>query len=118
MTLKVYCYSGCGTCKKALKWLDEKGVAYKVVPIREKPPSKKELKEMLTAMDGNIRKLFNTSSGDYKEGNFKERLPGLSDAEAIDILSQQGNLVKRPFVVDGKAVTVGFKADLWETLFG
>ena len=117
MALKIYCYDKCGTCKKALKYLDEKQIAYTTVPIRETPPTKKELKEMLKAFDGNVKKLFNTSSKDYKDGNFKERLPALKSSEAIDILSKQGNLVKRPFVVADGVRTVGFKAETWDDLF-
>lgn len=117
MTLKVYCYSGCGTCKKALAYLDEKGVGYQVLHIRETPPTKTELKKMLKHQDGNIKKLFNTSSKDYKEGGFKDKLPHMSDQEAIDVLASSGNLVKRPFVLGGDYGLVGFKPDVWNTVF-
>ena len=116
--MKIYTYKNCGTCKKALKWLDEKGIAYDNIPIRETPPKQKELKAMLAAMDGNIRKLFNTSGQDYKALNMKEKLPAMSDQEAIKLLAENGNLVKRPFVLDGDKATVGFKEDVWEDLFG
>jgi arsenate reductase len=46
MALKVYCYDKCGTCRKALKYLDENKIAYSTVPIRERPPSKTALRKM------------------------------------------------------------------------
>lgn len=116
--MRIYTYKNCGTCKKALKWLDEKGIEYDNIPIRDTPPTVVELKAMLTAMDGNIRKLFNTSGQDYKALNMKEKLPTLSEQDALKLLAENGNLVKRPFVLaEGKA-TVGFKEEVWEELFG
>ena len=37
------CYERCTTCKKAQKWLDTKGVEYKIRPIKEKNPTAVEL---------------------------------------------------------------------------
>ena len=118
MALKLYTYKNCGTCKKALKWLDEQGITYDNHPIRETPPKVTELKTMLAAMDGNIKKLFNTSGQDYKALNMKEKLPTLSEDEALAMLAENGNLVKRPFVLGDDAETVGFKEDVWAELFG
>ena len=36
--LKVYCYSRCTTCKKALKWLDDHGIAYTAADIKSEHP--------------------------------------------------------------------------------
>ena len=33
------CYPGCGTCRKAEKWLKEKGIAYNYRSIKEENPS-------------------------------------------------------------------------------
>ena len=117
MPLKIYTYKNCSTCRKATKFLDANGVTYTDIPIREKPPTKAELKKMLGCMDGEIRKLFNTSGGDYKALNMKDKLPGLSNKEAIELLSGNGNLVKRPFVLGNGIGTVGFKEDVWKDLF-
>ena len=38
------CYERCTTCKKAQKWLDTKGVEYKVRPIKEAEWEEKLLK--------------------------------------------------------------------------
>lgn len=118
MALKIYTYKNCGTCRKAVKWLDENGIAYREVPIREQPPSKSELKRMLKYLDGDLRKLFNTSGGDYKSMSMKDRMPKLAQSDAFDLLSSNGNLVKRPFALGSGTGTVGFDPDRWSELFG
>lgn len=117
MALKMYAYKNCGTCRKAAKWLEEQGIEYREIPIREQPPTKTELKRMLKHMDGDLRKLFNTSGGDYKAMNMKDRLPDMTQAEAFQLLSAHGNLVKRPFVLGDGNGTVGFDPARWSGLF-
>lgn len=111
----IYIYKGCDTCRKALKWLAEKGIAVEQRPIRETPPTPAELNIALAAVEGDLRRLFNTSGGDYREMGMKDRLPGMSQAAAIDLLSQNGNLVKRPFYMDGDLVLVGFQPAEWNS---
>jgi arsenate reductase (glutaredoxin) len=113
--IKIYSYSGCGTCRKALKWLQEKHIAANVVAIRETPPTFAELESALASV-GNLRKLLNTSGGDYKAMNMKDRLPELSQAQALQLLSENGNLVKRPFVIHAKGTLVGFDEEVWSVL--
>ena len=98
--LRVYEYENCSTCRKALKFLDSKGVAYERIPIVEKPPTPTELKRMLQAQGGNIRKLFNTSGLQYRELKLGEKLPSMTEDQAIRLLSRNGKLVKRPFIID------------------
>ena len=113
MKLKVYAYKNCDTCRKAKKYLDKKGLKYELIPVREQPPTKVELRTMLDNYDGNIRKLFNTSGGDYKALNLKEKLANMTDEQAVKLLSVNGNLVKRPFAVAGNRGIVGFKEEEW-----
>jgi arsenate reductase len=117
--LKFYAYTGCSTCRKARKWLESQGVAFEEVAIREQPPSKKELKAVLASLDGELKRLFNTSGQDYRALGMKDRLPSMTTEEAMDLLAGRGNLIKRPLVVDsesGKGVT-GFKESEWLSLF-
>ena len=116
-SLKVYAYKNCDTCRKAKKFLKAKRIDHELIPIREQPPTESELKRMLACYKGDIRKLFNNSGGDYKSMNMKEKLPGMSNSEAIDLLSKNGNLIKRPFALLGKIGTVGFNKTIWEDLF-
>jgi len=118
MELKIYTYAKCGTCRKAIAWLEENAVAYRNAPIRERPPSKAELRKMLTAYDGNIRKLFNSSGQDYKALNMKERLPDMSEEQALALLAGNGNLIKRPFAIGDGVALVGFDEDAWRGQIG
>ena len=118
MPCKVYEYKGCNTCRKALKWLENKQVDCRPIPIRETPPNKVELRRMLKSYDGNIRKLFNTSGTDYQKLKLKDNLPKLSEAQLIDMLNTNGNLVKRPFVINKGGGLVGFKEKEWADFFG
>ena len=114
--LKVYQYSGCSTCKNALKWLKQHAIAFEEIAIRETPPTLAELKAMLAAFEGDLRRLFNTSGMDYRALGLKDKLPAMSTDETLKLLSENGNLVKRPFAIDAKGGIhlVGFKAAEWE----
>lgn len=114
---KVYAYRNCGTCREALKWLKARGVAHEVIAIREQAPTVDELSAALAAFGGDVRRLFNTSGGDYRELGLKDRLPSMSAGEACALLASNGNLVKRPFVTGGGAALAGFKPEEWERVF-
>ena len=113
--LKVYHYPKCSTCKNALKWLDAKGIEYTEEDIKAKPPTKAELKAMLAAYEGEVRRLFNTSGMDYRALGLKDKLPGMGEAEAFELLRSNGMLVKRPFVLGDGVGVVGFREKEWET---
>ncbi len=116
--LLVYTYAKCSTCRKATKWLAARGIEFTEKPIRETPPAKAELKRMLAHQDGQLKKLFNTSGGDYRELQLGSRLDSLSTAEAIDLLHANGNLVKRPFLLAEDAGLVGFREEEWAATLG
>ncbi len=112
MSLRVYAYEKCDTCRKALRFLRDRGVAFDLLPIREQPPTKTELRAVLKEV-GQLRRLFNTSGGDYRAMSLGEKLPGMSEDEAITLLAGHGNLVKRPFVIGDTWGTTGFNEAEW-----
>ncbi|TGK07148.1 arsenate reductase family protein [Leptospira semungkisensis] len=115
MKLKVYEYKNCSTCRNALKYLESKKIEFEKKAIRETPPTKAELKKMLGYLDGDSKRLFNTSGGDYKELGLKDKLAKMSLDEQFELLSQNGNLVKRPFVLGEGFGLIGFKEEEWKT---
>ena len=116
MSLRVWTYAGCDTCRKAQRFLAERKIAHKLIAIREQPPGVAELRAMLAHVGGELRRLFNTSGLDYRTLNMKERLPTMNVEEALALLAANGNLVKRPFALGKNRGAVGFKAEEWERL--
>ena len=116
--LKVYTYANCDTCRRAVKWLRAHDLAFTEHPIRETPPTPAELRAMLAAQGGELRRLFNTSGRDYREQQLGDRLAVLEktkagETEALGLLAGNGNLVKRPFLLGPKVGLVGFNEAAW-----
>ena len=107
-------YAKCSTCKKAKSWLDAKGIPYECRPIREQNPTAEELKEWHKQSGLPLKRFFNTSGNLYKEMKLKDKLPQMDQDEKYDLLATDGMLVKRPIVVAGDTVLVGFKEGEWE----
>lgn len=114
--LKFYGYDKCSTCKNAEKFLTAKKINFEKIDITQTAPALTTLKLALsqgyTLMD-----LFNKSGVQYRELGMKDKVKTMTDAEALKLLSQNGRLVKRPIVTDGKNITVGFKADIFKKMW-
>ncbi|OKH13813.1 Spx/MgsR family RNA polymerase-binding regulatory protein [[Limnothrix rosea] IAM M-220] len=107
MALQIYGIPNCGTCKKALLWLDNNGAEYEFINTKEQPPTK----EMITAWVNELtaKPMRNTSGKSYRA--IADEKKTWTDAQWIDAFADDVMLLKRPlFVKDGKAVLVGFRA--------
>lgn len=111
MDMTFYGYPKCGTCRNAQKWLSARGVPFRAVDIMQDPPGADELGKMVEASGLGIQKFFNTSGEVYRELQLKDKLPGMTDSEKLQLLASNGKLIKRPLVTDGSKVTVGFKEE-------
>lgn len=107
------CYPKCSTCQKARKWLEGQGKDFTVRDIKTDNPTESELRQWHEKSGLPLKKFFNTSGNLYKELHLKDRLPEMSKDEQFTLLASDGMLVKRPIVVDGDTVLVGFKEADW-----
>ena len=106
-------YPKCSTCQKARKWLEERGLEFQDRHIVEQTPTKEELKAWYEKSGLPLKRFFNTSGNKYKELQLKDKLPGMSEEEQLELLSTDGMLVKRPVLVGDDFVTTGFKEKDW-----
>ena len=109
-------YPPCTTCKKAKKWLQDNGLEFSARHIKEQNPTDQELSAWQEKSGLELKKFFNTSGLVYKELGLKDRLPHMSREEQIDLLASNGMLVKRPILVAGDTILVGFREKEWEKL--
>lgn len=107
------CYPKCSTCQNAKKWLDEQEIKYTERHIVDNNPSYEELKEWYNKSGLPLKRFFNTSGILYKEMQLKDKLPTMNEEEQLKLLATNGMLVKRPLVVNGDMVLIGFKEAEW-----
>ena len=106
-------YPPCSTCKKAKAWLEEHGAEYTARNIKEENPSREELKEWCSRSGLPLKRFFNTGGLLYKSLGLKDRLPGMSEEEQLELLSSDGMLVKRPLLILEDKILVGFREIEW-----
>ena len=112
------CYPKCTTCQKARAWLEARGLDFQVRDIKEDNPTGEELRRWHAASGLPLKRFFNTSGLQYKALGLKDRLPGMSEEEQLDLLSTDGMLVKRPILVGEDFVLVGFREKEWAEKLG
>lgn len=106
-------YPKCSTCQKAKKWLEAQGKAAEVRDIKAQPPTAEELSAWQEKSGLPLKKFFNTSGQSYRALGLKDRLDTMDRAEQLALLAGDGMLVKRPILVNGDTVLVGFKEADW-----
>jgi arsenate reductase len=111
--LTLYAHPTCTTCEGARKWLEARGVDYIEKDIRATPPTLAELRAMLQGQGGELKRLCNTSGIEYRAQGLSAKLPGMATDEALRLLSGNGMLVKRPFLLGPGVALVGFKESVW-----
>ena len=110
-------YPPCSTCKKAKKFLKDQNVEFLTRHIVEETPTKEELRAWIAASGLPIKRFFNTSGQLYREFQLKDKLETMEEDEKLTLLSENGMLIKRPILIHGTKVLVGFKESEYKTLF-
>ena len=103
----LYSYLKCSTCRKAAKWLESKNFVFQLIDIAKEPPLVNYLNLALEQYSDDKKRIFNTRSKAYKTLNLD--INGLSRGEIIQLLSSDGKLIKRPFLIyEEEKVILGF----------
>lgn len=110
----VYCYPKCTTCKKALKWLDDNGIAYELLDIKLQNPDEAKLRKWYEMSGLPLKRFFNTSGMIYRDLELSKKLPSMSEDEQLELLAADGMLVKRPLLIGDDFVLTGFKEAQWK----
>lgn len=108
------CYPRCLTCQRAQKWLDEAGLAYVMRDIKAQPPTEQELRTWHGKSGLALRRFFNTSGRQYRAFGLFAKLADMGEDEQFALIASDGMLVRRPIIVSGDTVLVGFSQDAWE----
>ncbi|MBE9223716.1 Spx/MgsR family RNA polymerase-binding regulatory protein [Cyanobacterium stanieri LEGE 03274] len=106
--ISVYGIPNCGTCKKAMQWLEDNDIKYEFINTKENKPTKAMITDWVKSLGS--KSMRNTSGMSYRA--LGEEKKTWSDEQWIEAFSEDAMLLKRPlFVKDGEAVLVGFRAN-------
>ena len=111
--VKVYCYSGCTTCKKALAWLDDNGIEYDLIDIKTDHPDAEALRKYYTMSGLPLKRFWNTHGASYRALEISAKLVDMSEEKQLALLATDGMLVKRPLLIGNGFVLTGFKEEEW-----
>ena len=102
-----YSYLKCSTCRKAAKWLKSKDFEFQLIDIVKEPPLVNYLNLALEQYSYDKKRIFNTRGKAFKNLNLD--IYCLSSEEIIQLLLNDGKLIKRPFLIyEEKKVILGF----------
>ena len=105
-----YEYPKCSTCRAAKAELNSLGLEFEAIDIKSTPPSAEELKAWMEATGLELKKYFNTSGNSYRELGLKDKFDSLSLEQALNLLANDGMLIKRPLLIqDGKILQIGYR---------
>ena len=94
----------CTTCRKARSYMEKRGYQLYFRDLAKERLSPEELENLIG--DHDHKEFLNTRNALYREKNMKEHPP--SRQEAIKMMSQEPNLIRRPLLVSGSQIIIGF----------
>ncbi|MGH9699336.1 MAG: arsenate reductase family protein [Candidatus Acidiferrales bacterium] len=94
----------CTTCRKVRAHMQGRGFQLQLRDLGKHPLSAEELEKLIGRRD--YRKFLNTRNELYRRRKMKDHPP--SRAEAIRQMAAEPNLIRRPVIVCGGRVVLGF----------
>ena len=114
MALTLYSIPNCDTVKKARRWLDDRGVAYRFHDFRKDGLDPAKLQDWIDSLGW--EKLLNKSGTTFRKLPDAQK-EGLDAASAKALMLDQPAMIRRPVVEGAGDPIVGFSADDWQQRF-
>lgn len=109
---EVWGIKNCQSVKKALLFLDEKGMAYEFVDYKKNPPNLDLLKQWIEQKG--LEVVLNKKGTTYKALNLKDKK--LTQEQLLQVMIENPTLIKRPILIDKEILEFGFSKEVYETL--
>lgn len=112
--ITLYGISNCDTVKKARRWLDQRRIDYSFHDFRKDGLTPLQVKAWLKQVDW--ESLLNRRGRTWRELSAAEQLVSTA-AQAVSLCCKYPTLIKRPVLVSGKQIVIGFDPDNYARLF-
>ena len=114
MTVTVYHNPKCGTSRKVLEIVRERGLEPRVIDYIAEPPGRGELMRLLAQLGLGVRDLLRRRGTPYDELGLDD--PKWSDETLIGMISEHPILMERPVVVTDRGAKICRPAEVVNTL--
>jgi Spx/MgsR family transcriptional regulator len=113
MTLTMFGIKNCDTIKKARRWLEEQGVAYRFHDYRADGLNEQQLRGFVECLGW--QPLLNTRGTTWRKLDEAQRNACDNADAAIALMLEQPAIIKRPLLDDGNGHTLlGFSIDSYQ----
>lgn len=109
--IEVYGIKNCDKIQKTKKWLSEEEIEFEFFDLNEVPLRREELEEFVYRVG--IDTLVNKRSRTWRDLGLKDK--ELSDDELFEELLENQTMIKRPVMISGEAMIVGYDEDAFDT---
>lgn len=112
--ITIYGIPNCDTIKKARKWLKDNGIDYEFHDYRKQGVPEKELGIWVKKLGWET--LLNKRGTTWRKLDDKTK-ETINEDSAIQIMLDNPSIIKRPVLIKGKTILVGFSESDYSTLW-
>lgn len=109
--IEVYGIKNCDKIRKTKKWLTENEIEYDFFDLKKEPLTREELQEFVHRVG--LETLINKRGMTWRKLGLKDK--DLSEDDLFDTLLENQTMIKRPVLINGEAILVGYDEDAFET---
>lgn len=107
--ITIYTSPSCSSCRKAKKWLDKYGLAYREKNLFVTPISENEIKQILELTENGTEDIISKRSKIVMENDLD--IDDMKTQELIDFIQEYPSILKRPIIIDDKRLQVGYNEE-------
>jgi len=110
--IKLYGIKNCDTVKKAMKWLDDKGVKYQFHDYKKDGVDKVKLSEFVKEFG--LEKIINRKGTTWRQLSEQEHQKIIDEKSALQLMAEKPSIIKRPIIDLGAKKLLGFDVGEYE----
>lgn len=111
--MKIYGIKNCDTVKKALNYLDSKGIAYEFHDYKKLGVEASKIKEWAKMVP--FEKLINKKGPTYRKLSDDEKLQLEKISTAIPIILENTSVIKRPILEFKNTIILGYDEETYSS---
>ena len=112
--MEFYGYKKCSTCRDAHKFLLQHGVDVEFHDFVANPPSLQTLQSWVSRYGQGVLPFVNRKGTVFRDRGLKDM--DLSETEWMELLHEDGKLIKRPILVTDDEIVIGFDKAAYERI--